>query len=94
MSYLFTIANRIVEVGWKARETHHIRRGKVAHDKLIISLFYLLCHFLRHAMCRHFRLFVVGRNFGAGDELAVFTIKLLLDATIEEESYVSVFFGF
>jgi len=45
-------------------------------------------------MCRHFRLLVVGGHFGAGDELAVFSIKLLLDATIEEEGYVSILFGF
>lgn len=78
----------------ESRKTHHIRRGKVAHDKLVLFLFNLLCHSLRHAMCRHFRLLVVGGNFGAGDELAVFTIKLLLDATIEKESYVSILFGF
>lgn len=78
----------------ESKETHHIRGGKVAHDKLILSLFDRLCYFLRHAMCRHFRLLVVGGNFGTGDELAVFTIKLLLDATIEEEGYVSVLFGF
>ena len=78
----------------KSRETHHIWRGKVAHDKLVRSLFNLLCDFLRHAVCRHFRLLVVGGNFGAGDELAVFTIKLLLDTTIEEEGYVSILFGF
>lgn len=75
-------------------ETYHIRRGKITHDKLVIPLFNLLCHFLRHAMCRHFRLLVVGGNFGAGDELAVFTIKLLLDTAIEEEGYVGILFGF
>ena len=78
----------------ESRGTYHIRRGKVAHDKLVVSLFNLLRHFLCHAVCRHFRLLVVGGNFGAGDELAVFPIELLLDTTIEEESYVSILFGF
>jgi hypothetical protein len=94
VSYLFTIANRIVEVGGK-QERHTISGGAKLHMiNSYFPLFDLLCHFLRHAMCRHFRLLVVGRNFGTGDELAVFTIKLLLDATIEEEGYVSVLFGF
>jgi len=78
----------------ESRETHHIWGGKIAHEKLVLSFLDLLCHFLRHPMCGHFRLLVVGRNFGTGDELAVFTIELLLDATIEEECYVGVLFGF
>ena len=45
-------------------------------------------------MCGHFRLLVVGGDFGAGDELAVFTIKLLLNTAIEEKGYVSILFGF
>jgi len=45
-------------------------------------------------MCRHFRLLVVGCDLGTGDELTVFVIELLLDATIEEEGYVGVLLGF
>lgn len=78
----------------ESRETYHIRRGEVAHDKLVLPLFNFLCHFLCHTMCGHFRLLVVGGDFGAGDELAVFTIKLLLDTAIEEKGYVSILFGF
>ena len=42
----------------------------------------------------HFRLEVVGGDFGRGDEHALLAGKWFFDAAVEKISYVRVFFGF
>ena len=50
--------------------------------------------FFGDEICAHFRLEVIGCNVWRSDEIAVFVFITSLDASVKEESYVGIFFGF
>ena len=71
----------------------HIWRGEIIHQELVLVLFDALAELGCDARSGHLGVEVVGRDFGGGDEVAVFAGELLLDAAVEEEGHVGVFFG-
>lgn len=73
---------------------HHVRGGKVAHDKGVLSGRNSLGHLHTNFMGVHFRLEIVGGDLGGGHHLSVLKVKLLFRATIEKEGHVGVLFGF
>lgn len=74
--------------------TNHIRWGEVVHEESIL----FLCDPLGKLLCNwssaHLRVEVVCRHLWRWDHLSLFAGELLLDATVEEESDVSILFGF
>lgn len=77
----------------KRKETHHIRRGEITHHELVRVSLDDLRDLIRHALHGHRRLFVVRRDFGRRDHVALFVLELFFDAAVEEESDVGVFLG-
>lgn len=77
----------------RERETHHIRRREITHNKLVRIRLDDLRHLIRYALHGHRRLFVVRRDFGRGDHVALFVLELFFDTAVEEESDVGVFLG-
>jgi hypothetical protein len=71
--------------------TDHIGRSKVAHDKVKLGAFHHLRDFVCDILDAHLRLFIIGCNLWRGDHHSLFTRELLLYATVEEESNVSIF---
>jgi len=72
----------------------HVGGGEVVHEEFVLAGFDAVAEFVGDALGGHFGVEVVGGDFGGGDEVAVFVWKLFLDAAVEEEGDVGVFFGF
>lgn len=77
----------------KRKETHHIRRREVAHNKLVRVSLDDLRDLIRHSLHGHRWLFVVRRDLGRRDHVALFVLELFFDTAVEEESDVGVFLG-
>jgi len=72
--------------------TYHIRRCKVAHDKIVLVRPDDLRDFIRDALHTHLGQFVIRRDFRRIDHVSFLPIELLLDASIEEERDMCVLF--
>ncbi len=76
------------------RGAHHVGRGKVAHDKLVLGGADDVGDFVRYAAHAHLGQQVVRRYFGRVDQVPLLVLELLLDAAVEEERHVGVFLRF
>lgn len=74
--------------------THHVRRSKVAHDKVKLVRLYDLGDLVGNSLHTHLGLLVVGGDLGRGDHDALLALVLLLNTAVEEEGDVGVLFGF
>ena len=72
---------------------NHVRRSEIVHQELEFLIGNALAQGVRDGRGGHFRIEIVGRYFGAGDQFAVFAPELFLDAAVEEEGDVGVLFG-
>lgn len=73
-----------------ASVANHVGRSEVVHDKVELLLAKALSHLGTDSSCTHLWVKIVGSNSGRRDHIAHFTGEILLDATVEEESDVSV----
>jgi len=74
-------------------DCYHIRRRKIAHDELVVAFLEDLGDFVSDALDAHLWVLVVGGDFRRRDHVAFLGFELFLDASVEEERDVSVFFG-
>ena len=74
--------------------SNHITIGKVADDDVESLVFYSIDQLIGHFINGHFRFQIISRNFRAGNQNTVFTLKFLFFAAVKEKRYVSIFFGF
>ena len=75
-----------------ARMPDHVAVCEVEYQYVLAALD--LCdRFIRDLVRAHFGLEIVGRDLRAGDEHTCLVLVGLLDAAVEEERYVRVFFG-
>lgn len=75
---------------FRAHGAHHVRRSKVAHDKLVLAGLNDLSHLVGDSLDTHLRLLVVRCDLWRGNHHTLFALILLLDATVEEEGNVRV----
>ena len=72
---------------------HHVAVGKVQDDDVVFAALDAPHALVGHEVGAHFGLQVVGCHLGAGDEGPVLALEGRLDAAVEEEGHVGVFFG-
>ena len=71
----------------------HVRRCEVAHDELVFILLYDLSNLVCDTLDAHRWLFIVGRDLGRRDHVALLVLELLLNTAVEEERDVRVLLG-
>lgn len=70
------------------------RRSKVVHQELKLSTLNPLSKFICHTLGTHLRIQIIRGNTRGRNHITNFILKLLFDTAVEEESNVSVLFGF
>ena len=74
--------------------TCHIRRSKIAHDKVEFIALDNLGNFVSDTLDAHLGLLVIRVDFGRRHHVTCLSLELLLNTTVEEEGDVGVLLSF
>ena len=73
--------------------TDHVAVGKVKDNRIIFFALDRINNLVRHLVCAHFGLHIVGRYFRGSNKDSVLALVLLFNAAVEEERHMSVLLG-
>lgn len=73
---------------------YHVWRCEVVHQEFELAILDPLSQFVTDWTRAHLGVLVVGGNLGASNQFTLLSLKLFLDASIEEECDVGVLLGF
>lgn len=88
---IFDDGNKASGEGKRDGMTHHVGRGKVAHDELVLTLPENLSNFFSYTVHAHLGELVVGGYLRRCDHMSFFILELFLNTSVKEKGDVSVF---